>query len=325
MWILLAVTMLFLFTACSTDESVKVPGTDLIQTDIQNSLSEYHAMQGACALTMQDHQLTKSLTEDKTYTAEYNVTAESKYAQFHYVANISYTMYDQGWSMNSCEWTYVDYKVIRYPCENDLEDLENLQEVEALVNPVFTADANFVLATSLITADWSTYATGSAERITRWTYNSYSDRWDYVDTVIHNNKVQLTDAGIEFLNEALDISNFTETGFDVTFENEVFRADSTFVGIKDDMTFFTEDKIYLRFFSLNDREFYSKNYATGTEKHIEGQIIVSVEIFKDPPMQITANSPYDMVVCYSLVKDEFGVYQSYDFPTYHLVSGEIYQ
>ena len=322
MCMLLAVMVLFLFAACGSESTAKAPGEDLVQTDIQNALSEYHAMQGACALEVKEHQLTKSLTQDKTYTAEYNVTAESRYAQFHYTANIAYTLYDQGWAMDSCEWTYVDYEVIRYPDGDSLADLDNQDEVDALVNPVFTGSANFFQANSLISTDWSPYATCTTERVTRWTYNSYSDRWDYLDTVIGNNKVQLTDTLVDFLTEALDIRDFTGTGFDVEASNEFFQVDTTHVELIDSSCFFSDDYIRIHFQSSFDRAFYNKD----TESDAEGFMVVKAEIFREPPMTANADFPkYDMVVWLTMVDDTWVDNRVYSIPTYHLVSGEIYR
>lgn len=318
----LAMIVLFVFAACGANSTVKVPDEDLIREDLQKSLSEHQSMQGACALEVQDHQIIKSLTEDKSYSTEVEVTAESKYAQFHYTANVTYTLYDQGWSMDSCEWTYVDYEVIRYPDEKSLEDLNNQEEVDAMVNPEFTGNADYLQVHSLIITDWSPYATGSTDRITKWTYNSYSDRWDYIDTAIHHGQVRPTDACVEALIKTLNIHDFAETGFDLEADNQYFQVDTIHVELKVDQSVLNEDKIILHFQSSFDQVFYNKD----KECEGEGYMMVRMEIFREPQQTVNPAFPdYDATIWLTMVDDTWVNPLIYSIPTYVAVSGEVFR
>lgn len=90
------------------------PSNDLIMGDLKGALqskNEYATLTGVETI--------KSLTNDGTYSITLAVTAETKYADWAYEADMSYTKYDQGWMMDSIRWNSESYVVARYP-EDDV-------------------------------------------------------------------------------------------------------------------------------------------------------------------------------------------------------------
>lgn len=85
----------FLLCACGS----KVPSDKAIRQDLENSLAETRSK-----LTLTEVKTDKGITEKKSYSATENVTAKSEFAVYHLTAEISYTHYDQGWKMDSCQW-----------------------------------------------------------------------------------------------------------------------------------------------------------------------------------------------------------------------------
>ena len=192
--ILLAILLLLSFAACGSDSQDHQPTEDMLKADLQNSLTEYRVENDRYPIPLKEIQITKSLTEEKTYTAEIKVAAESAYAEYEYIANVAYTLYDQGWAMDSCDWGYYGYEVVRYPGEDELTNLENSGVIQTLADPVLHGEKSYFYVTGMRTIDWSPYVIASSECSLIWHYYEKDDSWDFDREEDNNTQYELTTA-----------------------------------------------------------------------------------------------------------------------------------
>lgn len=91
-------------------EEEAVPSESIITNDIKNALSVKNQY-----AEITETSIIKSLTEDSTYFVTLGVNASTKYADWTYEVSMSYTRYDQGWMLDSTEWTSESYEQVRIP------------------------------------------------------------------------------------------------------------------------------------------------------------------------------------------------------------------
>ena len=97
-----------------------VPSTQQLSADLTNQLKEYRP-----SLDFQELSIEKSSSEDKEYEATCIVKAVTDIAEYELTAEAHYLKYDQGWSLDYCEWVNEDYKIVNWPT---LEDMDNLKQ-----------------------------------------------------------------------------------------------------------------------------------------------------------------------------------------------------
>ena len=93
------------------DEQVDdVPSDEIIANDLKYALSIENEF---AAIT--ETSVVKSFTEDSYYSVTLTVNASTKYADWKYEADMSYTRYDQGWMVDGVEWVSDSYELVRIP------------------------------------------------------------------------------------------------------------------------------------------------------------------------------------------------------------------
>lgn len=92
---------------------------DVLFDGLQSTLSEVYPF-----LTLTDFSVDQSQTEEKSFTASITATAEGVYAEDTLSGFCSFTKYDQGWSIDSCDWEITDSRITNWPdLESDDADL----------------------------------------------------------------------------------------------------------------------------------------------------------------------------------------------------------
>ena len=86
------------------------PDQKLIQEDLEQALFEHNQYASITGI-----ETVKSLTNEGTYSITLNVTAETKYADWTYEAELTYTKYDQGWMVDDVDWVKENYNQVRIP------------------------------------------------------------------------------------------------------------------------------------------------------------------------------------------------------------------
>lgn len=228
--ILLAMMLLLACSGCGSNPQSEGPNEDLIQSDLQQSLIEYRIENDRYPIEIKEYQIEKSLTEDKVYTAEINVTAESVYAAYEYTASVVYTQYDQGWSIDSCDWISYGYEAVRYPSEDELDDLENSDDLKTLSSPILNGNGNYFQVSGKQSIDWSQYASINAECAMLWYYNERSDSWDFHRTENYDTEYVLTPAFEQAWKKTIGSANvadgiFSVDGIEVELEHSSLHED----------------------------------------------------------------------------------------------------
>lgn len=124
--LLLAITLLFGLCACGSgedegketqdvvvklpDNGKKAPSEEIIMEDIRNKLMAKNQYASLVKV-----ETIKSLTDEGSYVITVSITAETKYADWTYEADLSYTKYDQGWMLDDVDWVSECYKQVRLP------------------------------------------------------------------------------------------------------------------------------------------------------------------------------------------------------------------
>ena len=147
---LLAITMVLAFCSCGTDEeteqesqelvvnlpdnSRKTPSKEMVMEDISRELLAKNQYALVTAI-----ETIKSLTDEGSYKISLNISAETKYADCTYIADLLYTEYDQGWMLDDVVWNDESYVQVRMP------DRETMAEyaTEYLSNHAVYSDVSF--------------------------------------------------------------------------------------------------------------------------------------------------------------------------------------
>lgn len=216
--------------------SKNAPSEDKIMEDLKEALrsKNEHA-------TLTGVETVKSLTEDSAFTITVAVTAETKYADWTYEANMNYTKYDQGWMLDNTNWTTADYIVMRVPENEEMtayvssffasSDDEWLNKYADISHGTIYADN--VDSSNQITFSWINQKKlmhgELAETYTSiWDYTPKTDSWilasdpeDDDETSIHMQQRMVT-SRVDFSGQwsGLSISNYTGEEFDLLWNGE---------------------------------------------------------------------------------------------------------
>lgn len=286
---------LSLLCGCGKDDTEKTtisghsPGTiksEVLSTDLQSSLNEYHQSIFGCTLNIAEISIQKSLTEDKVFTATIDVSAESHYAIFNYCADIAYTNYDQGWTMDNCTWQLIEYHAVRYPDSNGMMQLKQESGVAQQEEISLTFENGIINYRGKDIIDWSPVASCSKEIELSWYYTPYNDWW--------TTPGQSWDSEGEkcILSSALEgtwqlgmgdtaiISNVSDSGFDLEikaahYETDVFHVEVGNIYISDEgntvQITFTSDH-----FNFRDPKYPSDFYG-----EMRGTAPISIYLYKE--------------------------------------------
>lgn len=266
--ILLAMMLLLSLTACGADLRTEGPTEDMLHADLQQSLSDYRIENDRYPIEIKECQIVKSLTKDKTYTAEVNVIAESVYAEYEYGANVVYTLYDQGWDMDSCDWSSYGYEAVRYPSEDELEGLENSDVIKTISSPILNGNGNYFQVSGNQNVDWSQYVSINSECAMLWYYNERYDSWAYYRTENNQTEYVLNAAFEKAWRESINLAKAADG---------IFSVDG--IQVELESSNLHEDEISLVFESSGDNE-------------VDLRIIVN--IYREP--KSIDGKRYDMVI-----------------------------
>lgn len=127
----------------------------------------------------------QSMTEENSYNASLTLEAEGKYSDYILSANVNYTKYDQGWSMDYWDSEQQSYQLVRYPTENDMDELlDNRvgQVSKALQYPTYntlSTGNETVTYEGTVNYEVNNYATLTGDVTSTWVYNSYQDTFEF--------------------------------------------------------------------------------------------------------------------------------------------------
>ena len=317
--ILLALIMLLCITGCGTKQTE--PSKNTIKDDLQNQLTEFQTQSGNYHLDVLEHEVIKSLTEDKTYSAQINVTAKSQYAEFYYIAEVAYTLYDQGWAIDSCEWEMLDYEVVAYPSEEELSFLLDDARVLSLESRELNHDGDLFFVSGINKLDWCPYFIGEEYTTLTYQYNISNDQWDHYDSKTGETVYKLTSDfekawAKNVTDPGMKISNVTETGFEISTDNQSVRAKSHRVELDvtttNEINKYSGEDFYMCFRSEGNIDVtdVKGNYAQS------GQLGISVLFYREPKK--SSGNTYDMMCSYALTTN--GTDTLYPHMSYHLVN-----
>lgn len=117
-----ALCVTLMLTACGSGNK-NAPDKATLEEDLSSSLADYKGF-----LSLGSYEIERSMTEDSNYTATIDIVAEaaSGCAEYRLTADVSYTKYDQGWSLDDCELTEEGYEIIEFPSEVEVPDWDSL-------------------------------------------------------------------------------------------------------------------------------------------------------------------------------------------------------
>lgn len=149
---LLAILMVLSLCACGSQGSSNVevelpnnskngPSAVTIQKDITDELSRKNPY-----AVLTKIETVKSLTEDTSYEITLSVFAQTRYAEWIYEAEMSYTKYDQGWMMDHTEWNAEDYTVVHTPdVDGILEKIDQENTKQGNSNILLLAESAHII------------------------------------------------------------------------------------------------------------------------------------------------------------------------------------
>lgn len=166
-------------------EKKDIPSDNMIRKDLEEALlaENEHAK-------LSDFEVVKSLTGEGSYEVTLSVTANTKYVDWTYEADMTYRKYDQGWMVDSVAWITEKYIVVSIPeCESMKEQvekwllssnhssLENLTPIENY--HIFSVEVDEY---DRITFEWEKiiqYKHGNScvGYISYWKYDPQNDSW----------------------------------------------------------------------------------------------------------------------------------------------------
>ena len=168
-------TFILLITSGCSDNSNQ-PDNDLIKNDLETSLTEYKEF-----LFLDDYKIDKSKTEEKTFTATIDVTANGQYATHSLVAEVSYTRYDQGWQMDTCDWSNLEFIITNYPQPEEIMKWNNYIDKDVTIENI-DGDNDILNIHRVINTDVTKYIHISEKEIENYNYNSEIGLWEYSRT-----------------------------------------------------------------------------------------------------------------------------------------------
>ena len=147
--LLLAAALLFGLCACGSGEEdgkekqeifvnlpgngKKAPSAEMITEDVRDALAAKNQY-----ASLVEIETLKSLTEEESYLLTLAITAETKYADWTYEADLTYTKYDQGWMLDDVDWNAETYQLSRLPDEEEIS--AQIQETLEKTNWTFLYD-----------------------------------------------------------------------------------------------------------------------------------------------------------------------------------------
>lgn len=205
--------------ACGFEKQPEAPSESLLEQDLQEEITSYKEF-----LTLKSFEVEQSLTEESNYTATIAVVAESTYAEYQLSADVSYTKYDQGWDMDTCDLEEKEYSVVRYPSSDDVMEWIVSGEAtsdESWCSQTFvdmTENGDTIELSGVYEENMGSYITAENDVISTWEYYSDEDTWKYRgDDVTSTIKLKDDIEGKYSLKGGgeIIISNVSEDGFDV--------------------------------------------------------------------------------------------------------------
>lgn len=224
--------LVFIICGCTgTPLKDDVPKDEIVLADLQNSLTQTHMNQYGYDIRINSWSVEKSKSEEDTYTATISVLAESQYAEFHYLADILYTKYDQGWRLDECNWEFSFYDIVVYPDETLQASLTAAQGLEDLSEREITMkDGSFICRGNKKEA-WNVFVDVEFVIEAVWNYNLYTDTWEFEEQRGENQKFYFKDTleGNWPLEDAVNagtmtISNVTDNAFDLRVESSYYTT-----------------------------------------------------------------------------------------------------
>lgn len=248
---ILLTILAFALCSCGGDTFEK----KILQTDLKRELQNTYSF-----LKLEDYEVVKSVTEEKSYSATISAVAQSNYAKFDLIGEVQYTKYDQGWICDYCNWQVDSYEVNKWPTkkvmdEEFLEDrryhfTEQDKVKGCLEYPQYTKLSNngvdVLFYEGTVDTDYKDFVhlNGSVESM--WIYDAEEDTFYFEDDVydielslIANIEGTWMDSGsiilgnyfaiteqegtslvAEAVNESIRDTVYLETTFDEFLENE---------------------------------------------------------------------------------------------------------
>ncbi|BFK23202.1 hypothetical protein F300043A5_14970 [Massilimicrobiota timonensis] len=161
--------VLILVSGCGNSSQ---PDNDSIKNDLKTSLKEYKDF-----LTLNDYKIDKSKTDDKTFTATIDVTANGQYATHSLIANIFYTRYDQGWQMDACDWSDVEFSITNYPQSEEIMQWSDYIDKNVTIQDI-NGDNGILMVHRIINTDISKFIHIADEETKNYEYNPENGFWN---------------------------------------------------------------------------------------------------------------------------------------------------
>lgn len=221
------------------------PKQSQIEDDLESNLADFRSF-----LTLNSFEIAQSLTENRNYSATIDVVAMSEYAEFQLSADVSYTKYDQGWSMDDCTWTETSYQITNYPTESTIaswieadDSLTSHFTKYGECNSTQLTESGYGAFTYIQSVEDTagSYMTRTIDLISLWNYDSESDEWSWssLDTeygtptlsgvdgtwipTFGSVSQSITISNISSSNDAFDVTYNTYDGFNVSDETQTYR------------------------------------------------------------------------------------------------------
>ncbi len=278
----LALLLMLSLCSCGGESGNKkkdVPSNKLIAQDLGNALKAEnpHA-------TLKSSELIKSLSEDGKYMITMSVTAETKYADWTYEADLSYTKYDQGWVVDRVNWKKSSYVVARQPAAKDIAILANQAsdlkyKHYNLDDNQFVSDAtikDFAPKNETLLYYWNLveqrrHVDHVGYYNSAWKYNASQDSWTFQNYDRYDYDLKPHDVNLngtwtsQYYTYTVVISDFTWTGFNLKIDGKNYGhfsgSDTTFyssldsniycyLDYKDNSTSITCNRVSGNFYSL---------------------------------------------------------------------------
>lgn len=177
---ILVILMMISFGLVGCSSGGKAPSEKQIKEDLQQCLQGQAIEYNITKCTID-----QSMTEENSYSASLTLEAEGKYSDYILSANVSYTKYDQGWSMEYWDSNQQSYELVRYPTEDDMDELlDNRvgQVSKALQYPTYntlSTGNETVTYEGTVNYEVNNYATLTGDVTSTWVYNSYQDIFEF--------------------------------------------------------------------------------------------------------------------------------------------------
>lgn len=203
--------------SANTEDS---PGTEQISADLRQSLETWRADNDYYPIDFCEYEIIKSLTNEKTYSAQIVVTGQSRYAEHQLTADIAYTLYDQGWIMDSCTWEAREYQVIAHPTLDELLQFPDGEILHGSNDCEVSHEGLLTYVTAAQNFEWGHYATGTASLITEWCYDPCYDQWMLLNKYDNPFNYSISPDIFAILptlkgNSSFEIQNLDDSGFDI--------------------------------------------------------------------------------------------------------------